>query len=127
MHVLPYQHTHLADFVYLGDDAAHFTADNGQSILAAGVGQPQFKGMGTDLVETAVRHNVIGGGQCFQNGGNGTLWQVQKIGDLRQAQTAGIGVDQLQNPEDPQGWIVIFHEGGLQSFRAVFREAVECG
>ena len=100
MHVLPYQHTHLADFVYLGDDAAHFTADNGQSILAAGVGQPQFKGMGTDLVETAVRHNVIGGGQCFQNGGDGALWQVQKIGDLRQAQTAGIGVDQLQIRSD---------------------------
>ena len=66
--------------------------------------------MGTNLVETAVRHNVIGGGQCFQNGGNGTLWQVQQIGDLRQAQTAGIGVDQLQNPEDPQGRIVVFHK-----------------
>ena len=127
MHILPYQHTHLADFVYLGDDAVHFTADNGQSVLTAGIGQPQFKGMGTDLVETAVRHNVIGGSQCFQNGGNGALWQVQQIGDLRQAQAAGIGIDQLQNPEDPQGWIVIFHKGGLQSFKAVFRKAVEGG
>ena len=115
MHVPSCQYPHLADLIHLRDNAAHFTADDGQGVPAAGIGQPQLKGTGADPVQAALRQNVVGGGQGFQNGGDGALGKFQQIGDFRQAQSSGIGVNQLQNPENPQRGIVIFHCDVLHS------------